>query len=290
MISPISIQLSSGKIKSHCHKPGFGQSREIRCTWGFHPSDFILVRPWHCTWGKESPVNTRASCHRAEMVTLGRTLGRTTKITPKERKMGSKSLISHRTAPRGKRLKMHRQTLLMFFRSQTRNSPECIVRCAHSSVLPHFGFETLGTERDTQRGVCTTTAFGIQWHGKENLQGKFAQVYEVIVTSDPLPIHQERDWKRISRILRIRQEFKPQIPLQSSGMLLENPGPEEFSSYPQKASPGIIGCPYPGDLLLLLFQTMSLGICCAGRQPVILTPISRLLEQTPFDLRPFAFS
>lgn len=51
--------------------------------------------------------------------------------------MDSKYLTSHstETAPRGNRLRreMCRQTLLVFFRSQTRTAPERTVRCAHSS-------------------------------------------------------------------------------------------------------------------------------------------------------------
>lgn len=183
---------------------------------------------------------------------------------------------------------MHRQTSHVL-QGSNKNHP-----WTHSqvcSVLQSFWFETLGAESHTQRGACITTAFGIQWSAKENLQWKFAQVYKATVTSvPPLSIHQERDWARIFRISSIRQEFKPQVSLQSWGMLLANPGLEEFSFCPPKASLGLIECPRPGDLLLLLFQTMSLDIYWASRQPVILTPISRLLEQTPFDLRPFAFS
>ena len=86
------------------------------------------------------------------------------------------------------------------------------------------------------------------------------------------------------------QEYEPQPTLQPSEMPLAEPGVKEYTSCPQKVSLGLIEPDSHGDFLLLLFSTMSLDICYASRQSVILTPISRLLEHTPFDFRPFAFS
>lgn len=123
----------------------------------------------------------------------------------------------------------------------------------------HSGFHSWNRKRHSERALHNNSLW-IQWLGKGNLQGNLLRCIKPLSHQFLLYPYTKKDWARVFRISSIRQEFKSQAPLCSSGMLLANPGLEEFSLYPPKASLS----PHPGDLLLSLFQTMSWGICWAS--------------------------
>lgn len=105
---------------------------------------------------------------------------------------------------------------------------------------------TLGRERDIQKGVCITTACGmqrlaIQEHlgskDKNNLYWKSVLVYRVIVTSVPLLPYIRKETEL--RCQGIMQEYEPQPTAQPSEMLLAEPGVKDYTSCPSKANPGL---------------------------------------------------